>query len=75
MRRLVPIVRNYVGDELGWSANLLLRHDEVPRTRLGQAGQLGWTSWIGTRRSREPAGDLSIDPVGRIGAHAKGSSA
>jgi type VI secretion system protein ImpH len=75
MRRLVPIVRNYAGDELGWSADLLLRHDEVPPTRLGQAGQLGWTSWIGTRRSREPAGDLSVDPVSRVGAHAKGSSA
>src|SRR5438105_545773 len=46
MRRLVPVVRNYVGDELGWNVNLLLRHDEVPQTRLGQAGQLGWTSWI-----------------------------
>jgi type VI secretion system protein ImpH len=74
MQRLVPIVRNYVGDELGWSANLLLRHDEVPQTRLGQAGQLGWTSWIGTRRGRKPAGDLSVDPSRRVAAHAKGSS-
>jgi type VI secretion system protein ImpH len=74
-QRLVPIVRNYVGDELGWSANLLLLAHEVPQIRLGQAGQLGWTSWIGTRRSREPAADLSVDPVSRIGTHAKGPTA
>jgi type VI secretion system protein ImpH len=72
MSRLVPVVRNYVGDELGWNVNLLLRHDEVPQTRLGQAGQLGWTSWIGTRRSREPADDLSLDPTLRLSDYAKG---
>ena len=75
MRRLVPIVRNYIGDELGWSVNLLLRHDEVPQTCLGRAGQLGWTSWIGTRRGRTPADDLSLDPSLRLGANEKGSSA
>jgi type VI secretion system protein ImpH len=72
MRRLIPIVRNYIGDELGWGVNLLLRHDEVPQTRLGRSGQLGWTSWIGTRRSRAPADDLSLDPSSRPGAFAKG---
>jgi type VI secretion system protein ImpH len=75
MQRLVPIVRNYVGDELGWSAKLLLRHDQVPRMRLGQSGHLGWTSWIGTRRSRQPADDLSVDPVRRVGTQTKGPSA
>jgi type VI secretion system protein ImpH len=75
MQRLVPIVRNYVGDELGWSAKLLLRHDQVPRMRLGHSGQLGWTSWIGNRRSPKPADDLSVDPSRRVGTTAKGSSA
>jgi type VI secretion system protein ImpH len=75
MQRLIPIVRNYAGDELGWRVNLLLLPDEVPRMRLGQAGQLGWTGWIGTRRSREPAADLSIDTTSQIAAHAKGPPA
>jgi type VI secretion system protein ImpH len=75
MRRLVPVVRNYVGDELSWNVNLLLRHDEVPQVRLGRAGKLGWTSWIGTRRGREPADDLSLHPSLRLGDHAKGLSA
>jgi type VI secretion system protein ImpH len=74
MLRLVPIVRNYVGDELAWSVNLLLRHDEVPQARIGHFGQLGWTIWIGTRRSREPAEDLTIDVSGRASGHAKGTS-
>lgn len=71
--RLAAIVRNYVGDELGWTVNLLLRHETVPQTRLGQTGQLGWTSWIGTRRARTPADDLNFDPSAKPGGHAEGS--
>jgi type VI secretion system protein ImpH len=62
LARLVPAVRNYVGDELAWDLNLVLRRDEVPPTRLGMAGKLGWTSWIGTRRSPRDAGDLTLNP-------------
>ena len=75
MQRLVPIVRNVVGDELDWSVNLLLRHDEVPKTCLGRAGQLGWTSWMGTRRSRNAADDLSLDPSRRPDHYGKGQNA
>ncbi len=60
--RLVPVVRNYVGDELAWDLNLVLRRDEVPSTRLGMAGKLGWTSWLGTRRKPGDADDLMLNP-------------
>jgi type VI secretion system protein ImpH len=40
-------VRNYVGVETAWDAQLLLKRDEVPAARLGSFGQLGWTSWLG----------------------------
>jgi type VI secretion system protein ImpH len=33
--RLIPIVRNYVGDTLMWDVNLVLRREEVPPTVLG----------------------------------------
>ena len=40
-------IRNYIGIELVWDARLVLVKDEVPATRLGVYGQLGWTSWLG----------------------------
>jgi len=40
-------VRNYLGVELAWDARLILVKEEVPATRLGVYGQLGWTSWLG----------------------------
>ena len=40
-------VRNYIGVELVWDARLVLVKEEVPATRLGVYGQLGWTSWLG----------------------------
>jgi type VI secretion system protein ImpH len=49
-------VRNYLGVELAWDALLILKRDEVPATRLGSYGQLGWTSWLGM-----PTGKRSSD--------------
>jgi type VI secretion system protein ImpH len=60
--RLVPVVRNYIGDELTWDLNLVLKSDEVPQMRLGLSGRIGWTSWIGSRRSSRDADDLTLNP-------------
>ncbi len=59
--RLIPIVRNYVGDTLLWDVNLVLKQDEVPRVGLGRAGHLGWTTWLMPRRSDRDAADLFLD--------------
>ena len=52
--RLVPIVRNYVGDALVWDVTLILRAAEVPPIRLGRQGRLGWTTWLMPRRRTTP---------------------
>lgn len=72
--QLVAIVRNYVGDELVWDAQLLLDSAEVPRElALGQPGtpasscmhgaaQLGWSMWLGPRSAPTAADDLTLNP-------------
>ena len=59
--RLIPIVRNYVGDTLLWDVNIVLRQDEVPPTVLGSQGKLGWTSWLTPRRKSADAANLYLD--------------
>jgi type VI secretion system protein ImpH len=59
--RLVPIVRNYAGDAMVWDVSLILKRDEVPATRLGRQGRLGWTTWLMPRQSPEDAADLFLD--------------
>jgi type VI secretion system protein ImpH len=59
--RLVAVVRNYIGDELAWDVNLVLKKDEVPVIELGQYGRLGWTTWLGTRTSDRDADDLILN--------------
>ena len=60
MRRLRDWVLNYVGYELSCEMHLVLEKTEVPPVKLGAAGALGWTSWLGTRRLDEPAKDLVL---------------
>lgn len=72
--QLVAIVRNYVGDEFVWDAQLLLETAEVPRElALGQPkrpaascmngdARLGWSMWLGPRSAPTPADDLTLNP-------------
>lgn len=62
LSRLLPLVRNYIGDELSWDVMLILIKAEVPSVQLGQAGLLGWTSWLGERRADVDATDLVLEP-------------
>ena len=63
LRRLVAWVRNYVGDELLWDVNLILKKEEVPPLVLGQGSQLGWTTWLTSRPLARDADDLKLDAV------------
>ena len=60
MKRLRDWVLNYVGYELSCEMHLVLKKEEVPAVKLGAAGALGWTSWLGPRHVDAPAGDLVL---------------
>jgi len=59
--KLVALVRQYLCLELEWDARLMLKKSEIPRTRLGRYGRLGWTSWVGQYRREQDAGDLTLE--------------
>ena len=63
LRRLVAWVRNYIGDELLWDVNLVLRKEEVPPLKLGEGSQLGWTTWLTSQPLARDADDLKLDAV------------
>jgi type VI secretion system protein ImpH len=50
LRRLSDLTRLYVGPHVDFDVQLVLRHNEVPRTRLtfdrSAAQRLGWNSWL-----------------------------
>ena len=67
-RELHALVRLYTNDEWTWQLRLLLRDVEIPGVRLGGAGELGWTTWLGGRRAtvddvviQEPTARLPSD--------------
>ena len=60
---LIDWIRNYLSDTLEWDLNLVLLKEEVPETRLGTFGQLGWTTWLATEPLKNDADRLIFDPV------------
>ena len=60
---LVAVVRNYIGDELNWDVQLILHKEEVPPVRLGESGQLGWTTWLTPRPEEKDADEVVLNPL------------
>ncbi len=60
--RLKVWVLNYVGLELDWDVQLVLRASEVPPTRLGMGGYLGWTTWLHSLPCRNDVEDVILTP-------------
>ncbi|WP_374709920.1 type VI secretion system baseplate subunit TssG [Paraburkholderia terricola] len=54
-------VREYIGAEFAWELQLELAPDHVPALTLCREEGLGRSTWLGTRRSGAPAGDVVID--------------
>lgn len=60
---LTDAVRNFIGDELAWDLQLVLRADEVPPTRLGGTERLGLTTWLVSHAPTWDPGDVIVDPA------------
>jgi len=61
LTKLVDWVRMYLCFELDWDVRLLLNRRDVPTLTLGGRQRLGWTTWLGRRRSETDADDLCLD--------------
>lgn len=57
---MTAAVRSYLGLELMWETQLLLKGSEKPVTCLGKQGALGWTSWLQSEEPREVIDDLVL---------------
>jgi type VI secretion system protein ImpH len=61
-RRLAALVRSYVGEELIWDVNLILKREAVPPLPLGGPGRLGWTTWLTGPPRETDADELTLAP-------------
>lgn len=60
--RLQTLVRNYLGDELLWDVNLILKNEQTPSMKLGDQ-RLGETAWIDRQAFEHDADDLVIQQL------------
>jgi type VI secretion system protein ImpH len=64
LQQLVAAVKSYVGEEKAWDVQLVLKKTEIPTTRLGQAGRMGLSTWMGKPRRDSDADDVVLQPTG-----------
>ena len=64
LAQMVAAVKTYLGEEKAWDLQLVLRRDEIPTTRLGQAGRMGLTTWLGAPSRHDDADDVVLRPAG-----------
>lgn len=62
LKRLRGWVDLYVGQERSWEVQLVLKKEQVPASRLGSFGRLGWTTWLTTTPKTADAEDLVLQP-------------
>jgi type VI secretion system protein ImpH len=65
--KLVDWIKFYFSFELDWDVRLILKRDEVPPLTLDRTRRLGWTTWLGQRRTPRDADDLCLHPETVIG--------
>lgn len=63
LAEVIAMVRIYVGDELEWELNLVLKKSEVPPIALGGPLRLGWTTWLPQSARAGDAADLILEPA------------
>jgi type VI secretion system protein ImpH len=63
LKRLIAIVRNYIGDEQDWELNLILQEQEVPQICLDGNSRLGWTTWLAQDTLGRDGDDLFLHPL------------
>ena len=78
LAQLTAIVRNYIGDELVWDAQLVLKKQDVPEeltlgvprqphpSSMNGDARLGWSMWLGPRPTEDDARDLTLNPFLRL---------
>ncbi|HVG04018.1 MAG TPA: type VI secretion system baseplate subunit TssG [Burkholderiaceae bacterium] len=64
--RLIALLRTYLGWELRWNVRLSLAGIEVPPTKIGRQGRLGWTTWLSGGPREKDARDLVLDYEARL---------
>ncbi|MDC0935267.1 type VI secretion system baseplate subunit TssG [Pirellulales bacterium] len=70
---MIAAVRNYVGDELDWDLQLILKKEETPPVKFGEQGRLGWTSWMPPEVMEKDPDDLVLRPMERVFARQSAS--
>lgn len=59
---VVALVRQYVGDEFGWTLCLALQAEQIRPACLGRHGRLGWDSWL-RQSDRSGQAQLRLAPI------------
>jgi type VI secretion system protein ImpH len=62
LKQLSALVQNYIGKELDWDLNLILKKEQIPPVQLGVEGLLGWTTKIVDKMPEKNMDEVLLNP-------------
>lgn len=62
--RLCDWVRSYIGKELFWDVQLLIRAEDIPPLLLGEDGRIGFDTWLQPSEQDRNFHDVIFEPLG-----------
>jgi type VI secretion system protein ImpH len=63
LQKVVAWVQRYIGCELSWELQLVLKAESIPTTCLGRFGSLGWSTWVCSHTPAQDADEFILrDP-------------
>lgn len=62
--RLCDWIRSYVGKELYWDVQLLIRSEDIPPLELGEGGRIGFDAWLQPAPDDSDFHQVVFDPCG-----------
>lgn len=67
LKRLIAIIKNYLGDEMAWDLRLILKKEDIPKWKLGNTGCLGWTTRLTNKPIEKDIDEVLLHPVADFG--------
>lgn len=66
LQQVIAWVQRYIGCELSWELQLVIKAKSIPPTCLGRFGSLGWSTWVMSQNPQQDSDEFILRDPGEM---------